>query len=50
MTELQLNASISAMMSCRIAIYEKTDEKTSISRSNAGLFAKLLGGKASVTL
>jgi uncharacterized protein (DUF302 family) len=37
---------ISAMMPCRVAIYEKADGKTYISRINPGLFAKLLGGKA----
>lgn len=37
---------IAAMMPCRIAIYEKADGKTYISRMNAGLFSKLLGGKA----
>lgn len=41
---------ISAMMPCRIAIYEKADGKTYISRMNAGLFAKLLGGKASAVM
>jgi uncharacterized protein (DUF302 family) len=41
---------ISAMMPCRIAIYEKADGKTYISRMNAGLFAKLMGGKASAVM
>jgi uncharacterized protein (DUF302 family) len=34
---------IAAMMPCRIAVYEKKDGKTYISRMNAGLLAKLLG-------
>ena len=38
---------ISAIMPCRVAIYQKTNGKTYISRMNAGLFAKLLRGKAS---
>ena len=41
---------ISAMMPCRVAIYQKTNGKTYISRMNAGLFAKLLGGKASAVM
>jgi uncharacterized protein (DUF302 family) len=41
---------ISAMMPCRIAIYKKSNGKTYISRMNAGLFAKLLGGKASAVM
>lgn len=41
---------ISAMMPCRISIYEKADGKTYISRMNAGLFAKLLGGKSSAVM
>ncbi len=34
---------ISAMMPCRIAIYETKDGKTYVSRMNAGLLSKLLG-------
>lgn len=41
---------ISALMPCRVAIYEKADGKTYISRMNAGLFAKLLGGKAGAVM
>lgn len=41
---------ISAMMPCRVAIYKKADGKTYISRMNAGLFALLLGGKASAVM
>lgn len=41
---------ISAMMPCRIAIYKKADGKTYISRMNARLFAKLLGGKANAVM
>lgn len=37
---------VSAMMPCRIAIYEKADGKAYISRINPVLFARLLGGKA----
>lgn len=40
----------SAMMPCRIAIYQKADGKTYISRMNAGLFAKLIGGKSSAVM
>ncbi|MDX9883810.1 MAG: DUF302 domain-containing protein [Prolixibacteraceae bacterium] len=36
---------VSAMMPCRISIYQKNDGKTYISRMNAGLFSKLMGGK-----
>ena len=41
---------IAAIMPCRIAIYQNTNGKTYISRLNAGLFAKLLGGKASTVM
>lgn len=41
---------ISAMMPCRVAIYEKSDGKTYISRINPGLFARLLGGKAGAVM
>lgn len=41
---------ISAMMPCRVAIYKKADGKTYVSRMNAGLFAKLMGGKASAVM
>jgi len=37
---------IAAMMPCRIAIYQKSDGITYISRMNPGLFARLLGGNA----
>ena len=37
---------ISAIMPCRISIYENANGKTYISRMNAGLIARLLGGKA----
>jgi len=37
---------VSAMMPCRIAVYEKADGKAYISRINPVLFARLLGGKA----
>ena len=35
---------VSAMMPCRVAIYEKNDGKTYVARMNAGLLSKLLGG------
>lgn len=35
----------SNMMPCRIAVYEKTDGQTYISRMNAGLFAAQIGGE-----
>lgn len=41
---------VAAMMPCRIAIYEKSDGKTYVSRMNAGLFSKLLGGKATAIM
>lgn len=41
---------ISAMMPCRVAVYEKADGKTYISRINPGLFARLLGGKAGAVM
>jgi uncharacterized protein (DUF302 family) len=41
---------VSALMPCRVSIYKKADGKTYISRMNFGLFAKLLGGKASVVM
>lgn len=37
---------VSAMMPCRVAIYEKADGKTYVSRMNAGLMSKLLGKNA----
>ncbi len=33
-----------SMMPCRIAVYEKSDGKTYVSRMNAELFAKMIGG------
>ncbi|MFY9153698.1 MAG: DUF302 domain-containing protein [Prolixibacteraceae bacterium] len=41
---------VSAMMPCRIAVYEKADGKTYVSRMNAGLFSKLLGGNATAIM
>lgn len=41
---------ISAMMPCRVAIYEKADGKTYIARMNAGLFSILLGGNATAVM
>lgn len=37
---------LSAIMPCRISVYEKSNGKTYISRMNAVLIARLLGGKA----
>lgn len=36
---------VSAMMPCRIALYQKNDGKTYVSRMNAALMAKLMSGK-----
>ncbi|RKD91423.1 uncharacterized protein (DUF302 family) [Mangrovibacterium diazotrophicum] len=44
------NRHISAMMPCRIAIYEKADGKTYIARMNAGLLAKLLGNEVNAVM
>lgn len=41
---------ISSMMPCRVAVYQKADGKTYISRINPGLFARLLGGKAGAVM
>jgi len=41
---------ISALMPCRVAIYEKANGKTYIARMNAGLFAKLIGGQATAVM
>ena len=35
---------VSAMMPCRVAVYETSDGKTYISRLNASLFSNMLGG------
>ena len=35
---------VSSLMPCRVAVYEKSDGKTYVSRMNAELFAKMLGG------
>lgn len=44
------NRHISAMMPCRIAIYEKADGKTYIARMNAGLMSKLLGSEVKAVM
>ncbi|MBV5313947.1 MAG: DUF302 domain-containing protein [Prolixibacteraceae bacterium] len=41
---------ISALMPCRVAVYEKADGKTYVSRMNAELFARLLGGEATAIM
>ena len=35
---------VSSLMPCRVSIYEKSNGKTYISRMNAGLLAKSIGG------
>lgn len=35
---------VSAMMPCRISVYEKNDGKTYVSRINSGLLANAIGG------
>ncbi len=45
-----VNRHISAMMPCRVAIYEKEDGKTYIARMNAGLLAKLLGNEVNAVM
>lgn len=35
---------VSSLMPCRVSVYEKSDGKTYVSRMNAELFAKMLGG------
>ncbi len=41
---------VSAMMPCRVAIYEKSDGKTYVARMNAGLLSKLLGGNVKAVM
>ncbi|MFV0379061.1 MAG: DUF302 domain-containing protein [Mangrovibacterium sp.] len=41
---------ISAMMPCRIAVYEKTDGKTYIARMNTNLLARLLGREVNAVM
>ena len=41
---------VSALMPCRIAVYEKKDGKVYISRMNAGLIAKVLGKKINTVM
>jgi uncharacterized protein (DUF302 family) len=36
--------SVASMMPCRVAVYEKSDGKTYLSRMNAEMFARMLGG------
>jgi uncharacterized protein (DUF302 family) len=35
---------MASLMPCRVAVYEKSDGKTYVSRMNAGMFAGMLGG------
>ena len=41
---------ISAMMPCRVAIYEKNNGKTYVARMNAGLLSKLLGNNVKAVM
>ncbi len=41
---------VSAMMPCRVAIYEKSNGKTYVARMNAGLLSKLLGGNVKAVM
>ena len=41
---------ISAMMPCRVAIYEKSNGKTYVARMNAGLLSKFLGGNVKAVM
>ncbi len=41
---------VSAMLPCRISVYEKSDGKTYVSRMNAPAFAGMIGGDASRTI
>lgn len=41
---------LSAIMTCRIAVYQKSNGETYISRLNSGLIARLLGGNASLVM
>lgn len=42
--------SASAMLPCRISVYEKADGKTYISRMNAPAFAEMIGNEAASTI
>ncbi|WP_372775719.1 DUF302 domain-containing protein [Mangrovibacterium sp.] len=44
------NKHISAMMPCRLAIYEKEDGKTYIARMNAALLSKLIGSEVNAVM
>jgi uncharacterized protein (DUF302 family) len=35
---------VASLMPCRVAVYEKSDGKTYVSRMNAEMFAQMLGG------
>ena len=41
---------ISAMMPCRVAVYEKENGKTYIARMNSGLVSKILGNNAKAVM
>ncbi|MGQ7870864.1 DUF302 domain-containing protein [Sunxiuqinia sp. sy24] len=41
---------LSAMMPCRVAVFEKSDGKTYIARMNAALLSKLLGSNAKTAM
>jgi uncharacterized protein (DUF302 family) len=42
--------SVSAMLPCRISVYEKADGKTYVSRMNAPAFAEMIGKEAAPTI
>ncbi|MHC1777218.1 MAG: DUF302 domain-containing protein [Lentimicrobium sp.] len=41
---------VSALLPCRISVYEKADGKTYVSRMNAPAFAGMIGGQAGETI
>ena len=41
---------VSPMLPCRVAVYEKADGKTYVSRMNAPVFAGMIGGDAAKTI
>ena len=45
-----LDKHVSAMMPCRVAIYEKSNGKTYVSRMNASLLSKILGGNVKAVM
>lgn len=41
---------VSPMLPCRISVYDKTDDKTYVSRMNAPAFAAMIGGSSAATI